>query len=204
MSFNVQFGARVPPAGFDLSNPNNEKLMEHNKNILRLFGYHVNTEAEVDGAQLAMLASAAESRKVRGSPVLTFEPFYFFFYGSLQHPKVLTNVTKKGAKRSSSEPEPVLKPGSIKDWKIMMWGPYPALIPKEGNKVEGKYWKCESIEEVYNLCYYETDAYRMEFCDITTEEGEVIKDGRVFVSTDEDGSELTEGCFDLEEYSQWA
>ncbi|KAI0887538.1 uncharacterized protein GGS22DRAFT_157418 [Annulohypoxylon maeteangense] len=81
----------------------------------------------------------------------------------------------------------------------MMWSIYPALVPKEGNVVKGKYWKCERIEDVGSLCNYETNAYRMEFCDIATEEGNVIKDGRIFVST-MDRSNLDEGSFDLEKF----
>ncbi|KAI0851038.1 hypothetical protein F5Y00DRAFT_231545 [Daldinia vernicosa] len=80
-----------------------------------------------------------------------------------------------------------------------MWGQFPALVPSEGNEVKGMCWKCESPEYVGSLRRYETDAYRMEFCEITTDEGEVIENGRVFVSTELEG-DLSEGSFDLRSY----
>ncbi|KAI1655071.1 hypothetical protein F4813DRAFT_368530 [Daldinia decipiens] len=80
----------------------------------------------------------------------------------------------------------------------MMWGSFPALVPAEGNEVKGMCWKCESPEYVGSLRRYETDAYRMEVCKITTDEGEVIENGRIFVSTDLEN--LHEGGFDLQSY----
>ncbi|KAI0115220.1 hypothetical protein F4814DRAFT_418676 [Daldinia grandis] len=79
----------------------------------------------------------------------------------------------------------------------MMWGEFPALIPAKDSEVEGMCWKCESPEHVGLLRRYETGAYRMEACDITTDEGEVIENGRIFVST---GLDLSEGRFDLKSY----
>ncbi|KAI1460584.1 hypothetical protein F4805DRAFT_368836 [Annulohypoxylon moriforme] len=183
------------PRKEDKPDPNSEAGIKHYRDILRLRGLHT----EETGEPLAELAQAVDDeivdlRVTYQNPALTFEPFYFFFYGSLQHPTVLKHVT-----RMRERQEPVLKPGSIKEWEMMMWSQYPALVPKEGSEVKGMYWKCERIEDVSRLCMYETDAYRMEFCDITTEEGEVIKDGRIFVSTFERG-ELREGSFDLKRF----
>ncbi|KAI1645370.1 hypothetical protein F4815DRAFT_475693 [Daldinia loculata] len=81
----------------------------------------------------------------------------------------------------------------------MMWGEFPALVPAEGNEVKGMCWKCESPEHVGSLRSYETNAYRMEVCEIITDEGEVIENGRIFVSAKmEEG--LREGGFDLKSY----
>ncbi|KAI1213118.1 uncharacterized protein F4807DRAFT_457203 [Annulohypoxylon truncatum] len=188
--------AFVPYTGYD---PNSEAAIKHNEKVLSLYGFRINVK--LSGLQLATLADAAQSspenQLVHKSPALTFEPFYFFFYGSLQIPHVVTTVVRGGGEGASYKP--ILKPGSIEGWKIMMWGPYPALVPKKGGKVTGKYWKCKRPEDVCRLCMYETDAYRMEFCDITTEEGDVINGGRIFVSTVE-RDELEVGSFNLEKF----
>ncbi|KAI0841641.1 hypothetical protein F5Y06DRAFT_259986 [Hypoxylon sp. FL0890] len=81
----------------------------------------------------------------------------------------------------------------------MLWGRYPALVPKAGNVVKGMYWKCEDPQHVRRLCDYEGHAYRMEFCKITTDQGEVIENGRTFVSTS-DKSELEAGTWNLQEF----
>ncbi|OTB06800.1 hypothetical protein M426DRAFT_318513 [Hypoxylon sp. CI-4A] len=81
----------------------------------------------------------------------------------------------------------------------MKWGPYPALVPQEGGEVKGLYWKCEVAKHVADLCAYESHAYRIEYCDIITAKGDVIKEGRVFV-WDDIFNELEEGVFDLKEY----
>ncbi|KAI2630834.1 hypothetical protein GGR54DRAFT_584363 [Hypoxylon sp. NC1633] len=81
----------------------------------------------------------------------------------------------------------------------MMWGQYPALVPQEGSEVKGMYWKCEDPIHVSDLCRYESDAYRMEFCKITTADGDVIENGRIFVAADLE--DLEEGVFDLAEWS---
>lgn len=93
---------------------NSEEVMQRNINDLRLCGYRPGPG--LGGVRLDKLARAARSRKLVGSPYLTFEPFYFFFYGSLQHPKVVAKVARSGI-AGSSDYEPVLKPGSIKGWK---------------------------------------------------------------------------------------
>ncbi|KAI1376762.1 hypothetical protein F4677DRAFT_445085 [Hypoxylon crocopeplum] len=164
--------------------------LEHRK-ILRLHGLRTEAASE-DITDLVDLVKARPLFECVRNPALVFEPFYFFFYGSLQDPEVLVSVCEL------SDPNPTLKHGTIKDWRAMMWGPYPALVPQEDSEVKGMYWKCEKPIHVDYLRRYESSAYRMEFCTITTDDGEVIENGRVFVAQDLD--DLVEGTFDLKAF----
>ncbi|KAI2469305.1 hypothetical protein F4781DRAFT_394818 [Annulohypoxylon bovei var. microspora] len=182
------------PAPASIPNHDREAEIKLNKEVLRLRGLHT----ELTGVDLAVMADNVKSNPldymIHTFSSVTFEPFYFFFYGSLQVPVVLNSVL-----RADPDAKLDMKPGSIKDWEIMRWGPYPALVPNTGNKVSGMYWKCEQPLDVLNLCRYETKAYRLEYCDITTEEGDVIKDGRTFVATVH-RSKLEVGSFDLDTF----
>ncbi|KAI1467084.1 uncharacterized protein F4812DRAFT_459931 [Daldinia caldariorum] len=165
-----------------------------NAEFVKLCGFRTNAT----GSELAELARKLTgggsyiNKSVIGHPSLTFEPFYFFFYGSLQAEKTLMRACRL------TDPNLTLIPASITGWKVMMWGRYPSLIPAEGNEVKGMCWKCEKPKHVALLRFYETDAYRMEFCKITTGTGGVIENGRVFVSAVPE--DLVEGTFDLLSY----
>ncbi|KAI1393786.1 uncharacterized protein F4822DRAFT_385848 [Hypoxylon trugodes] len=163
-----------------------------NREILRIHGLRSEASGDIL-AQLADWAGVYPPREVAYThPSVTFEPFYFFFYGSLQVPSILKRVCRL-------DEEPELKPASIKGWKSMKWSCYPALVPKEDGVVKGMCWKCEKGVQVHRLALYESDAYRMAECKITTDDGEVIENGRIFVST-LDVDELDEGEFDLEAF----
>ncbi|KAI8964090.1 hypothetical protein F5Y11DRAFT_345828 [Daldinia sp. FL1419] len=166
---------------------------EQNRELLKLWGFHTDaSDAVVAGIARGLKSAFPYNRPVLSHPALTFEPLYFFFYGSLQARKTLVRVC------GLEDENPTLIPASIKGWKMMMWGAYPALVPQEGNEVKGMCWKCEDPEHINNLKWYETEAYRMERCKITTNEGEVIENGRIFVASGT--KELSEGAFDLEAY----
>ncbi|KAI0455663.1 hypothetical protein F5B21DRAFT_523442 [Xylaria acuta] len=158
------------------------------------------TGAVDDAAATTTSAIAGETLPV----VTTFEPFYFFFYGSLQIPDVLQGVCEIDDKDSIT----LRKNASINGWKYKMWGPYPALVPAaaddEEGRVGGTVWLCEKPEHVARLCNYETSAYRMAYCDVLVPsvEGscqEIIKNARTFVNN-QNSDELTEGSFDVEGY----
>ncbi|KAI1082261.1 hypothetical protein F5B20DRAFT_532748 [Whalleya microplaca] len=173
--------------------PNDEEAIRENRELVRLQGFRTN----VTGATLANLAKIAKEapETLQNQPVVAFEPFYFFFYGSLQDPNTLRLVCKL---RST----PILAPASIKDWRIMVWGPFPALVPQRENEdieVKGMYWKCEKPQHVVDLAYYESDNYRLQHCKITTEDGQVLENGRTFVF-DGDESDLEEAKWSLEKY----
>ena len=176
------------------------------------------TQTEVEaGAGTAVepstsAAAAASNTKNRGitsisaalaDGTLTFEPMYFFFYGTLRDPNMLRIVCGP-MQQGGSE----LRPARILDWRVMIWaGLYPMLVPQKGAVVEGSAWLCSDPRHVERLRRYETDNYRVEVCDIEVEvdaEGgekktEVIKNGRVFVSA-EDTQDLEEGEFDFDSF----
>ncbi|KAI8952895.1 hypothetical protein F4801DRAFT_577149 [Xylaria longipes] len=139
------------------------------------------------------------------SIVTTFEPFYFFFYGSLQIPDVLQSVCEIEDKDSLT----LRKNASIEGWKIKMWGPYPALVPAttdDEGTVKGMVWLCEELKHVMRLCTYESNAYRMAYCDVSTTNAdgtsaEVIKNARTFVFN-QNPDELADGSFDTARYYQ--
>ncbi|KAI0200720.1 hypothetical protein F4808DRAFT_149883 [Astrocystis sublimbata] len=135
-------------------------------------------------------------------PVTTsFEPFYFFFYGSLQAPHVLSTVC--GIQETN-----ILfhKNASVSGWTYKMWGPYPALVPAAANTneeqatVKGRAWLCEKPEHVARLSTYETNAYRLAYVDIRieAEDGSVVvlQSARTFVCN-QDPDELEDGSFDI-------
>ncbi|RYP67423.1 hypothetical protein DL771_007254 [Monosporascus sp. 5C6A] len=128
---------------------------------------------------------------------VVFEPFHFFFYGSLQDPGQIRRVCGLDA---SALPPGALQPATIRGWRVKMWGPFPALVPAAADaEVRGVAWKCEVGAHVSRLCFYETDNYRLEFVGIKKDDGDVIKDGRTFVYAG-DPADLEEGSFDL---AQW-
>ncbi|KAI1153048.1 hypothetical protein F4825DRAFT_475153 [Nemania diffusa] len=147
-----------------------------------------------------------ESNEGSETPVVTFEPFYFFFYGSLQVPNVLRRVIRMWNDEATN-PLPLLTNASIKGWKIKMWGPYPALVPAtaadgEEGLVQGAAWLCDKPEYVPRLCTYESAAYRMAYCDISIPAADgngvqILKNARTFV-TDLSDDELEDGGFDLD------
>ncbi|KAI1168584.1 hypothetical protein F5B18DRAFT_595724 [Nemania serpens] len=144
----------------------------------------------------------------------TFEPFYFFFYGSLQVRSVLRSVCDIKHKEEDDDDDDAIfrTNASIRGWEVKMWGPYPALIPAiadadgEDGRVRGVAWLCEKHEHVTRLCSYETDAYRIAYCDVEVPSAdgngvEILKNARTFVSIFA-AHELRRGAFDLEDYQE--
>ncbi|KAI1200075.1 hypothetical protein F5X97DRAFT_294806 [Nemania serpens] len=145
----------------------------------------------------------------------TFEPFYFFFYGSLQIRSVLRNVCDIEADEDDEDDAAIFLPdASIFGWEVKMWGCFPALVPAiadadaddedEGGLVDGVAWLCEKHEHVARLCRYETEAYRMAYCDVWVPAAdgdgvEVLGNARTFVSVLA-AEELGRGAFDVDAY----
>ncbi|KAH8158514.1 hypothetical protein CIB48_g9735 [Xylaria polymorpha] len=153
----------------------------------------------------AVNATVATSAAAR-APTVTFKPFYFFFYGSLQIPDVLQSVCEIEDKNSIT----LQKNSSIEGWKYKMWGPYPALVPAaagdENGHVEGTLWFCEKPEHVARLCTYETDAYRMAYCNVLATAAAdgtsvVIENARTFVFN-QNYNLLEDGNFNVATYSK--
>jgi hypothetical protein len=146
--------------------------------------------------------------------MIAFEPFYFFFYGSLQITSVLRDVCDPSSRFTSGRRDSpgegidefaIYISGRIKSWKIKMWGPFPALVPADDDEyVAGVVWHCRRPELVSRLCLYETNAYRLAYCDVEVPliEGggyKIVKNARTFVST-RDPAELEDGQFDIAAY----
>ncbi|KAI0539859.1 hypothetical protein GGR58DRAFT_203798 [Xylaria digitata] len=140
--------------------------------------------------------------------VTTFESFYFFFYGSLQIREVLQRICEiPDGTSEDGKGGPVIlhERAVIHGWKIKLWGLFPALVPAavdDTEGVQGMAWLCEKPEHVARLCTYETDAYRMAYCDISLPSAgggvEVLENARTFVSTLSD-NELEDGEFSITE-----
>ncbi|RYP04731.1 hypothetical protein DL764_004281 [Monosporascus ibericus] len=213
MTVNAEPLAARHPVTF--ANPEDQKRVEaDNARILALRGYKTTATDTLlwqlacraeGGFVLGSSSSSSPSRRRRhlgfdieeNNVDVVFEPFHFFFYGSLQDPGQIRRVCGLDA---SALPAGVLQPATIRGWRVKMWGPFPALVPADaGAEVRGVVWKCEVGAHVSRLCFYETDNYRLEFVDIKKDDGEVVKDGRTFVHAG-DPADLEEGSFNL---AQW-
>jgi hypothetical protein len=119
-----------------------------------------------------------------------------FFYGSLMDTDILTRIARLST-------PPTMLPGTITNFRMRMWGPFPTLIASPSGKVTGTYWKCEDEAQFLRLKEYETDAYSWCFCDVVTEDGVVLKGCRTFCWSGypEDG-DLEDGRFDLGVYQK--
>ncbi|KAI0097607.1 hypothetical protein GGR51DRAFT_577906 [Nemania sp. FL0031] len=215
----------LPPteARLPTSTPDTE-ADAHNTSILAVRG--IRTTATGDALyELAKKALRNEEFDVGRSrfpstsseePVVTFEPFYFFFYGSLQDRSMLRQVVgipDRGLFNRLYYPEDdapdntiYIQNASITGWKVRMWGPYPALVPADDGTARGLAWLCEKPEYVPRLASYESDAYRMAYCDISVPAAdgngvEILRNARTFVTALDD-NELEDGEFNLDEYRQ--
>ncbi|OJJ86487.1 gamma-glutamylcyclotransferase family protein [Aspergillus glaucus CBS 516.65] len=80
---------------------------------------------------------------------------YYFFYGTLMDPSMLTRVLNLDHK-------PDLRPAYILNHKMKMWGPYPAVLDgvAEGQRINGVAYKVKSEDDEKKLAAYETGMYR--------------------------------------------
>ncbi|KAI9684219.1 MAG: hypothetical protein M1829_003490 [Trizodia sp. TS-e1964] len=115
----------------------------------------------------------------------------YFFYGSLQAPARLMSVLL-------SDP-PLLRPAKLFGYKIMLWGPYPAIVEAEPDKViNGMSYEVQSADHRQLLEFYETNNYKNDTCLIQLEDGTKTV-GRTF-TWNGDMSMLKEGVFHLKEW----
>lgn len=127
---------------------------------------------------------------LRRSKPYTYEPVYYFFYGTLMKPEILKGVL-------GLETKPVLRPAKVQGYELSHWGQYRALIDGEpNNEVSGCAYMVRPVDEEHKLAYYETSAYRLVPCKVhfTDREGEPVA-GRIFIYAG-DARALKQGCFD--------
>ncbi|KAI0127754.1 hypothetical protein BJ170DRAFT_626646 [Xylariales sp. AK1849] len=180
------------------TNEANTAIDTHNLAVLNLVGYDTTLRGKDLASLTAQISSVTEKTCIcMDEPLapydqVTWSPFYFLFYGTLQDEETLQQTT------GLSGPQ-VLRPGRIEGWKSMIWaGPIPMVVPCEGATVKGVAWEAPNPEAVFGLIGYEGSAYKMVKTRIVLDDGEVIEDGRVFVSNGNGEDRLTEGEFDME------
>ena len=94
-------------------------------------------------------------------------PKPYFFYGSLMDPTRLSSVLGLHEK-------PSLRPATVIGYRLMLWGPYPALVSaagQEGAKVPGLMYEVQSLGEAAKLQRYETNNYGPKRCTIKLDDG---------------------------------
>lgn len=119
---------------------------------------------------------------------------YYFFYGTLQDPRVIADIL------GLQEP-PLVQPAQMVGYHLRLWGPFPALLDgPPGNVVKGVAYDVKKREHAERLAEYETDAYIADpaYVDLLDKGGKVIERVRgstfAFVG---DRQELSDGVFDL-------
>ena len=66
---------------------------------------------------------------------------------------------------------PQLRPATIIGYRLMLWGPYPALIDAPGESVNGMVYMLQSKDDAAKLQRYETSNYRPHSCLIDVHDG---------------------------------
>ncbi|KAF3906403.1 hypothetical protein ABW20_dc0104984 [Dactylellina cionopaga] len=131
----------------------------------------------------------------------TFEPILFFFYGTLKLPKVLKRVLQL-------QEEPILVPAEISNYKIRLWGPYPALVEYEPETdpasmitIPGAVYEIATRIHLDRLVRYEGENYAIASVPITLlgtagEDQNSERQGKVFVWNGYP-EDLRDGNFDM-------
>ncbi|KAJ4256189.1 hypothetical protein NW762_009267 [Fusarium torreyae] len=94
-------------------------------------------------------------------------PVWYFFYGTLTEPSVITRLLSI---------EPSYRNAQIRGGVLQARGQYKALVNDQGglNVLHGKAFLVGNVEQEIILRIYETKAYEVVRCCIEMEEGEVI------------------------------
>ncbi|OJJ43653.1 hypothetical protein ASPZODRAFT_54451, partial [Penicilliopsis zonata CBS 506.65] len=117
-----------------------------------------------------------------------------FFYGTLMDPHTLARVLGV-----SSRPE--LHPATVHGFRAKLWGEYPVLLRDESSAeaIHGMAYPFRSLAELRRLAAYETEMYRIEVGEATTDNNGSMVLAYVFVWDGEE-SLLREGHFDLKDW----
>jgi gamma-glutamylcyclotransferase (GGCT)/AIG2-like uncharacterized protein YtfP len=123
------------------------------------------------------------------------ESSHIFLYGTLMDPEQLRKVLQL-------EHTPSLQPATTVNWKIMLWGQYPALVFKPGNITHGMAYEVQKESQMEShldlLKTYETEAYKVQGCVIKFGNGRETM-GKTFVYNGDENL-LKEGSFDLKDW----
>lgn len=94
-----------------------------------------------------------------------YEPIYYFFYGTLTQPKILSHIL-------DLTEQPALRPAKLTGYALAHWGQYLALVGGDpGQEVAGYAYVVQSAEDEPTLARYETDAYEAVSCEIWFTDG---------------------------------
>lgn len=139
----------------------------------------------------------AAAEKTMFQTLKDFHPAFFFFYGSLMDSEVLQHVL-------NLDELPRVETATIKNFRVKMWGIYPALVPAFGSTVSGTTWQVASIDEFVKLARYETSAYTTCEIEIVRQNGDIIENGKSFCwAGDPRSNDLEEGEFSLDRYQMY-
>ncbi|RAL03173.1 gamma-glutamylcyclotransferase family protein [Aspergillus ibericus CBS 121593] len=144
--------------------------------------------------QISAATTQEEPANTHQRPDL-FQTRCFFFYGSLGDPTILTKVLRL-------RDRPALRPATIMEHGMKLWGEYPALLDGRPEiPIHGVAYEVRSQEDEDRLVEYETDMYRKKGCLIEFRDGSKVP-GVTFVwNADpgllrDGGSELKDWLFD--------
>ncbi|KAL0574382.1 hypothetical protein V5O48_007583 [Marasmius crinis-equi] len=118
-------------------------------------------------------------------------PKLMFFYGTLKLPHILKDVARLDA-------TPTLRDGTIRGYKVKMWGPYPALVKatdEEEVVTPGRAWMLHEDRHLQRLIFYETKNYRLEEVGVYLDDASTPVSGYTFVFNGHD-RDLVDGVFD--------
>lgn len=124
----------------------------------------------------------------------TFNPRYYFFYGTLMDADVLQAVTEV-------EEYPILHEATVSGYIMKIWNDrHPAVLPtnQPTDIVKGKVWLATTVDQCLRIQMFDTVAYRPANCIVETSDG---KRAPALVSEWAQGAhsdELSDGTFDLE------
>ena len=153
-------------------------------------------DASADPPRLSLLPPGDNSAETSW-PQDPIRDEYCFFYGTLMDPDTLSKVL------GSSKPLPMMRPARIIGYEIKLWGPYPALLDKPLNPVDGIVCGLLSPTQLDRLAAYETDKYHLQACliDVLNHDGSTQKtiEGVSFMWNGRQ-NELREGTFDLKQW----
>ncbi|KIW57829.1 hypothetical protein PV05_02386 [Exophiala xenobiotica] len=139
--------------------------------IVRLSKAKKDLCSHTQAPMLAMELTLPQHRPYHASfeptPLPDQYPVWYFFYGTLADPAVLSQ-------HSNLDTSPSYIPAHVVGGRVRTWaGKYRALTDAPGEKVDGSAFLVESRDQEDALRFYETDKYEVVRCHITMQTGVV-------------------------------